>query len=549
MPDRPETDEDRCATCARGVCPSEVYTECHSGVMDHYVPLVISYSERRLPDGTRAAIGVIPSGRPADAQSVPPPRTESHGDEAGATSGPPEASGAPGRVPVPYVGFDQGLDADAADAGVEALTPEEIAEAEGHGASRMRVRRALAVQRAEETRAVANAVMHPTGRCTCAGEGTCLWCKEAARREAEPFGRDPVPVEVRERGWQWHPVGEDGAFAPPFGTIRVCIGCGCLVAGGPTRCVRCANDADVDRDVKPDNMPTNGNLGVDTDGDDPREANWVPVACSRCLYGYTVAGVEHCANPRGMSQDFSCFAPTTSALMDRTEAPAPEDHGAELLEALDTEIAAAASPLVNRAATLDLLRPARRHAEALIADLDEMREARDEVRAQRERARGEQRSLAAMYQTERAAREKSEAEVAALTGLLADRDGDLLFEYERAEKAEALADTLGAEMEAIWQDYRTAELGRWLAEDGCGQNHDRAEKAEAQLAALTLEVARLQAGASAVHASTVQARRAMTDVEERAEQAAMPWKRKTYSPEVAAMIRAAVRGDGLEKTR
>ncbi len=37
----------------------------------------------------------------------------------------------------------------------------------------------------------------------------------------------------------WHQVG-DGAFARPFGTIRVCIECGCLVAGGPTRCVRCA---------------------------------------------------------------------------------------------------------------------------------------------------------------------------------------------------------------------------------------------------------------------------------------------------------------------
>lgn len=49
-----------------------------------------------------------------------------------------------------------------------------------------------------------------------------------------------VPVEVPECGWQWRPVTTDTAFAPPFGTIRQCQGCGCLVAGGPTACVRCA---------------------------------------------------------------------------------------------------------------------------------------------------------------------------------------------------------------------------------------------------------------------------------------------------------------------
>lgn len=47
-----------------------------------------------------------------------------------------------------------------------------------------------------------------------------------------------VPRDVHERGWQWRPVG-DGAFAPPFGSIRVCRVCGCLVAGGPTACGRC----------------------------------------------------------------------------------------------------------------------------------------------------------------------------------------------------------------------------------------------------------------------------------------------------------------------
>lgn len=42
----------------------------------------------------------------------------------------------------------------------------------------------------------------------------------------------------------WVAVGDDTAFAEPFGTIRVCRVCGCLVAGGPTACVRCALQGD-----------------------------------------------------------------------------------------------------------------------------------------------------------------------------------------------------------------------------------------------------------------------------------------------------------------
>jgi len=49
-----------------------------------------------------------------------------------------------------------------------------------------------------------------------------------------------VSAEVHERGWQWRPTGKDQAFAPPFGTIRQCRVCGCLVAGGTTACARCA---------------------------------------------------------------------------------------------------------------------------------------------------------------------------------------------------------------------------------------------------------------------------------------------------------------------
>lgn len=69
---------------------------------------------------------------------------------------------------------------------------------------------------------------------------------EAERREAnvtsDSEGRTcgAVPADVHERGWQWRPTSEDTAFAPPFGTIRSCRGCGCLVVGGPTACVQCA---------------------------------------------------------------------------------------------------------------------------------------------------------------------------------------------------------------------------------------------------------------------------------------------------------------------
>ena len=45
---------------------------------------------------------------------------------------------------------------------------------------------------------------------------------------------------VHEHGWQWRPTDADTAFAPPFGTIRQCRVCGCLVAGGTTACARCA---------------------------------------------------------------------------------------------------------------------------------------------------------------------------------------------------------------------------------------------------------------------------------------------------------------------
>jgi hypothetical protein len=31
-------------------------------------------------------------------------------------------------------------------------------------------------------------------------------------------------------------------FVPGIGTVRECIDCGALIAGGPTRCIRCAKE-------------------------------------------------------------------------------------------------------------------------------------------------------------------------------------------------------------------------------------------------------------------------------------------------------------------
>jgi len=72
---------DSCDTCVRrDACPAEVYAECCSGTLDHYEP--------RRP---------LPSGRPAAHTPAPLPRAESDGEDAGGTSEPGGASGAPER--------------------------------------------------------------------------------------------------------------------------------------------------------------------------------------------------------------------------------------------------------------------------------------------------------------------------------------------------------------------------------------------------------------------------------------------------------------------
>lgn len=55
-----------------------------------------------------------------------------------------------------------------------------------------------------------------------------------------PDPKPSVPQEPAEPVRDgWRKVDGDTAFAMPFGTVRQCIDCGCLVGGGPTRCVRC----------------------------------------------------------------------------------------------------------------------------------------------------------------------------------------------------------------------------------------------------------------------------------------------------------------------
>lgn len=65
--------------------------------------------------------------------------------------------------------------------------------------------------------------------------------EEDDEEESSVDGRG-VPAEVHASGWQWRPTSDDTAFAPPFSTVRACVDCGCLTAGGPSRCGRCAKD-------------------------------------------------------------------------------------------------------------------------------------------------------------------------------------------------------------------------------------------------------------------------------------------------------------------
>lgn len=68
-----------------------------------------------------------------------------------------------------------------------------------------------------------------------------LWIHDGEARRAAESARDALLIASPG---DWRPISADTAFAPPFGTIRVCRGCGCLVAGGPTSCVRCFDEVE-----------------------------------------------------------------------------------------------------------------------------------------------------------------------------------------------------------------------------------------------------------------------------------------------------------------
>jgi hypothetical protein len=65
-------------------------------------------------------------------------------------------------------------------------------------------------------------------------------CRDCACWLATRLGGLPEDWYTTAR--QWCPTSDDTAFAPPFGTIRQCRSCGCLVVGGPTVCRRCAEE-------------------------------------------------------------------------------------------------------------------------------------------------------------------------------------------------------------------------------------------------------------------------------------------------------------------
>lgn len=60
--------------------------------------------------------------------------------------------------------------------------------------------------------------------------------------QASERGLDRIVERIEalegEAAHAWHDV-QDGGFSGSLGTLRACLDCGCVVAGGPTRCLRC----------------------------------------------------------------------------------------------------------------------------------------------------------------------------------------------------------------------------------------------------------------------------------------------------------------------
>ena len=90
---------------------------------------------------------------------------------------------------------------------------------------------------------------------------TCSSCHYSKEREGERKLKCGFKLPGRDEAPHWHDLVEpdfccdlhpdivrvgvphgqkDTAFIQGLGTVRQCTDCGCLVAGGPTRCGRCA---------------------------------------------------------------------------------------------------------------------------------------------------------------------------------------------------------------------------------------------------------------------------------------------------------------------
>lgn len=111
--------------------------------------------------------------------------------------------------------------------------------------------------------AAADLVAEAVGPYDPPGTAVSLLPEPKAGEQGEPhIQTSPFPqvaqasAELHDR--QWRPTDADTAFAPPFGTIRQCRVCGCLVAGGPTACARC-------RKGLTDGKPWRGGNPVSTD--------------------------------------------------------------------------------------------------------------------------------------------------------------------------------------------------------------------------------------------------------------------------------------------
>lgn len=83
---------------------------------------------------------------------------------------------------------------------------------------------------------VVGALDHPT---------TLLCYPSEAEAETYWLGDlQKMAAAAQQTGLPLPPPADNTAFLIGIGTVRACIDCGCLVAGGPSRCTRCVREAE-----------------------------------------------------------------------------------------------------------------------------------------------------------------------------------------------------------------------------------------------------------------------------------------------------------------